>query len=143
MNLDLIRKWEGCKLEAYICPAGIVTIGYGNTYDLNGNKIKMGQKITQKEAEELLNTLVNDYIKCVKNNVTSVINDNQMSALVSFVWNVGCANFKNSTLLKLINKNPNDPTIRLEFNKWNKVNKVAVKGLTNRRKDEADTYFLK
>ena len=67
----------------------------------------------------------------------------QFDALVSFAYNVGVGNFAKSTLLKKVNANPNDPTIRSEFEKWNKANGRVLKGLVTRRKEEADLYFTK
>ena len=141
MNLDLIKKWEGCSLKAYTCPAGVITIGYGNTYYENGEKIKLGDTITQERAEQLLNNLVGTYLNCVEKHVKPQLNNNMVSALVSFVWNVGCANFAKSTLCKLVNNNPNDPLIAEEFKKWNKANGKVLNGLTNRRLDEIRVYF--
>ena len=60
-GLGLIKKFEGCKLSAYLCPAGLVTIGYGNTFYKNGTKIKLGDKITQQQADELLMDLIPQY----------------------------------------------------------------------------------
>jgi len=73
----------------------------------------------------------------VKSNVT----ENNFAALVSFTFNVGTGNLKKSTLLKKVNLNPNDPTIRSEFMKWNKGAGKVLAGLTKRRQAEADLYF--
>ena len=67
----------------------------------------------------------------------------QFDALVSFAYNVGTANFAKSTLLKKVNANPNDASIRAEFGKWNKSNGRVLKGLVTRRKEEADLYFTR
>ena len=81
------------------------------------------------------------FAKRVDTLVTSNINQNQFNSLVSFAYNVGTGNFSSSTLLKKINKNPNDLSIKAEFLRWNKANKVVINGLTNRRNEEANIYF--
>ncbi len=73
--------------------------------------------------------------------VNKPLTTNQWSALVSFVYNIGVSAFQRSTLLKKVNANPSDPTIRDEFMKWNKANGAVLPGLTNRRRDEANLYF--
>jgi lysozyme len=73
--------------------------------------------------------------------VKSKINSNQFSALVSFAFNLGVGNLAKSTLLKLVNKNPSDPAINLEFMKWNKANGKVLAGLTRRRQAESELYF--
>ena len=69
------------------------------------------------------------------------INQNQFDALVSFCYNVGASNLRTSTLLRKVNANPNDPTIALEFVKWNRANGRILNGLTRRRRAEAQLYF--
>jgi len=86
--------------------------------------------------------IANRFAKRVDTLVTSNINQNQFNALVSFAYNVGTGNFASSTLLKKVNKNPNDLTIKAEFLRWNKANGKVINGLTNRRIEEADLYFL-
>jgi lysozyme len=140
-GIDLIKFFEGCKLTAYLCPAGIPTIGYGHT-GTDVTQADVGKKtITKEQAEALLISDLPKYEKGVTNNVKSVINQNQFDALVSFVYNLGEGNFKSSTLLKKINANPNDATIRNEFNKWINSNGKPLSGLVIRRKQEADLYF--
>jgi len=70
-----------------------------------------------------------------------MVNDNQIGALTSFAYNVGLANLKSSTLLKMVNNNPNDKEIHLQFMRWNKANKKVMKGLTRRREAESQLYF--
>lgn len=146
---NLIKKWEGCKLTAYQCSAGVWTIGYGSTFYEDGKSVKKGDKITQLRAETLLNHTVTSFHSKVDMLVTSAVNDNQLAALVSFAFNVGLdidADFiaeglGDSTLLKKVNANPKDATIRSEFMKWVNAKGKKVGGLVNRRKDEADLYF--
>lgn len=141
---DLIKRFEGYSDRPYKCPAGISTIGYGNTYYPNGNKVKITDpKITREYANEILahtaDEFAADVLKLVKTNITV----NQLNALTAFAYNVGVGNFQKSTLLKLVNLNPNDAMIAKEFLKWNKAAGKELKGLTNRRIAESALYFTK
>jgi lysozyme len=141
-GLDLIKQFEGLKLKAYLCPANIPTIGYGNTYYSDGTKVKLtDQPITQAKAEELLKFLIQSYEKSVDSFCRDDISQHQFDALASFAYNCGVNNLKSSTLLKKVNLNPNDPAIRAEFMKWNKGAGKVLAGLTKRRQAEADLYF--
>jgi lysozyme len=138
-----ITKHEGLRLKPYLCPAKIPTIGYGNTYYANGKRVTLLDKqITKQEAFEMFKEIANKFAKKVDELVTSNITQNQFNALVSFAYNVGTGNFASSTLLKKVNKNPNDLTIKAEFLRWNKAGGKVINGLTNRRIEEADLYFL-
>jgi len=138
---DLIKKYEGCQLKAYLCPAKIPTIGYGNTMYENGTKVKIGDEITQQRAEELLQYIGKYFESEIKKLVKVTLTDNQFGALLSFTYNLGVGNLRISTLLKKINANPNDPTIKDEFLKWNKAGGKVLAGLTKRRQSESDLYF--
>jgi lysozyme len=140
-GLSLIKKHEGCKLTAYKCPAGVWTIGFGNTKYANGTPVKEGERITIKQAEDLFKEIVEEFSYSVYFLCGEYVNQNQFDALTSFAYNVGIGAFKKSTLLKLVRANANNPLIRNEFAKWNKVKGKPIKGLTNRRKEEADLYF--
>lgn len=141
-GLDLIKRFEGLELKPYKCPAGIPTIGYGNTYYPSGAKVKLTDPaITEIVAEALLKFLLGSYEKSVDSFCRDDINQNQFDALVSFAYNCGVNSLKSSTLLKKVNANPNDPTIKAEFLKWNKANGRVLAGLTKRRQAEADLYF--
>ena len=141
-GLDLIKRFEGLELKPYKCPAGIPTIGYGNTYYPSGAKVKLTDPaITQIVAEALLKFLLGSYEKDVDSFCRDDINQNQFDALTSFAYNCGSRNLKSSTLLKKVNANPADPTIKAEFLKWNKGGGKVLPGLTKRRQAEADLYF--
>ena len=142
-GIQLIKTFEGCLLNAYLCPAKVWTIGYGSTHYLNGTPVKQGDKITQKEAETLLSDTLNEFSHNVSKLIKSNLNDNQFSALVSFAFNLGVGNLSKSTLLKKVNINPNDATIGIEFMKWNKAGGKVLNGLTKRRKAESDLYLSK
>lgn len=142
LGLELIKKYEGFKAKAYLCPAKVPTIGYGSTYYEDGTKVKLTDSpITQERATELLEALLVSYERSVDSYCVDTINQNQFSALCSFAYNCGVGNLKSSTLLKKVNKNPNDPTIKDEFLKWNKGGGKVLSGLTKRRIEEAQLYF--
>lgn len=137
-----ITKHEGLRLKPYLCPAKVPTIGYGNTYYSDGKKVTLLDKeITKQEAFDMFKEIANRFAKRVDELVTSNINQNQFNALVSFAYNVGTGNFSSSTLLKKVNRNPNDLTIKDEFLRWNKAGGKVLNGLTKRRNEEADIYF--
>lgn len=137
-----IIKHEGLVLKPYLCPAKVPTIGYGNTYYEDGTRVTLLDKpITKERAFEMFKEIADRFAKSVSQSVTSNLTQNQFNALVSFAYNVGVANFKKSTLLKLVNANPNDPNIKNEFMKWTKANGVVLNGLIKRRNDEFNAYF--
>lgn len=94
---ELIKKYEGCRLTAYKCPAGIWTIGYGTTVYPNGQPVKRGDKCTQAEADSLLEWYVKNKIQ-----LPSGINKNQAAALQSLIYNIGQGAFDRSSLKKAI-----------------------------------------
>lgn len=141
---NLIKSFEGLSLKPYKCSAGVPTIGYGNTYYENGVKVQMSDPaITKQRAEELLKHSADRYASKVANLLKKPVSQNQFNALVSFAYNVGSGALASSTLLKLVNINPNDAMIAKEFLRWNKVSGVKNKGLENRRIKESSLYFSK
>lgn len=138
-GIDLIKKFEGCKLTAYKCPAGIWTIGYGNTFYQNGTKVKQGDKINQQQAEDLLMNLLPRYEAIVNKKVSRQLKQNQFDALVSHTWNTGGS----ETLFKMANLNASNITIK---NWWDSHYIMGggkvLKGLENRRKEESNLYCL-
>jgi lysozyme len=139
--IDLIKKWEGLYLNAYLCPASVVTIGYGTIRYPDGSKVKMGEKISMKRAEELL---IHEVEKIATQIPKLNVNQNQYDALVSFVYNLGIGNFLKSTLYRKCQVNPYDETIKNEFLKWTKARVngelKTLKGLVRRRTDEYNLY---
>lgn len=144
-GLNLIKQFEGFSSHPYPDPGTgdlPITIGYGSTYYEDGTKIKMSDSpISKERATELLKNTVTIYERTVDSYTRDDINQNQFDALVSFCYNVGVANLKISTLLKLVNVNPNDPNIKLQFKRWNKANGKVMEGLTKRRIIESELYF--
>jgi lysozyme len=127
---DLIKKYEGCRLKAYKCPAGVWTIGFGHT----GN-VKEGQVINQVQADALFDKDVQKFVEGVNKLVKVEINQNQFDALVSFTYNLGIGALKKSTLLQYVNKKQFDKAAN-EFDRWNKAGGEVLKGLVNRRNSE-------
>ena len=133
--LSLIRQFEGLRLSAYICPAGVPTIGYGTT-----KGVKMGDTITEEEAERLLEKDVSPFAKTISSLVKVQLNQNQFDALVCFVYNIGPHALASSTMLKLINQGLFDDAAN-QFVRWNKANGEALAGLTRRRMAERDLFL--
>lgn len=137
----LIQQFESCRLTSYQDSKGIWTIGWGNTQYENGASVKKGEKITQQRADQLFSIISSRFCSGVSKRVRSNLNQNQFDALVSFTYNVGFGNLDKSTLLKKVNSNPFDDSIRSEFMKWVNKGSSFEKGLTRRRKAEANLYF--
>lgn len=137
-GLELIKRHEGCRLTAYRCPAGVLTIGYGHT----GADVTPGMAVDLRLADEMLRKDVRWAEEAVSREGLN-INQNQFDALVSFVFNVGAGGFRGSTLLKMIRVNPLSLNIRTEFGKWCKSKGSTLPGLALRRKQEAELYFAK
>ena len=140
-GIAIIRKYEGLKLRAYVCPAGLNTIGYGATFYENGMRVQPGDVITMDRADKLLHIQVKLFADEVRRTVKSNLNENQLGALVSFCFNVGGAAFSRSTLARKANANPNDHTIRAEFMRWTRGGGKVLPGLVKRREEEANLYF--
>ena len=94
-GLSLIKKYEGCELEAYLCPANVWTIGYGHIKD-----VKEGDQITKEEAEYMLQEEMIEYEGYVNDMVDVELNQSQYDSLCAWVYNLGPTNFQSSTLLK-------------------------------------------
>lgn len=132
---ELIKQFEGLRLEAYLCPAGIWTIGYGHTSGVSPNSF-----ITIQEANEYLHRDV-AAIEMQLNKLNLSLRQCQWDAIVSFVFNVGIGNFKASTLLAKIRINPDDNSIIDEFLRWVYANGKVMRGLQKRRLTEMKLYF--
>lgn len=147
-GLELIKKKEGFRANAYLCPANKWTVGYGTTIYSNGSAVKQGDTITESEAVALLKSYVENNSARTLNNVlnTSVtLEQNQVDALLSWMYNIGDYAAQKSSLMKLVNINPNDEAIVGKFLEWSvaKVDgkKKRINGLLQRRCEEAQLYF--
>lgn len=130
-SLNLIKKFEGLRLDAYWCPAGVLTIGYGHT----GADVYEGQKITEEEAEALLLKDVENVEENIKKMIVKEVTNNQFDALVSFAYNCGTVNLGRSTLLKYVNQSKYKEAAA-EFDKWVYAGKKKLNGLVKRRAAE-------
>lgn len=133
-GIDLIKQFEGLRLESYLCPAGIPTVGWGHT-----KNVKLGQKITREQAERYL---ADDYLEAesqVANCVKVPLKVNQLDALTSFVFNLGIGNLRSSTLLKKLNKADYDGAAQ-EFDKWVFSGGKKLAGLVKRRAAERKLF---
>jgi lysozyme len=137
--VQLIKHYEGCRLEAYQCSAGIWTIGYGSTFFEDGRPVKEGDEVSQEHAERLLPLILKKFAQAVFAG-TAKIEQHEFDALISFTYNVGIGAFERSTLLKKIRKAVPASEIAAEFHKWNKAKGKVLKGLVKRRAAEAYLY---
>jgi len=151
-GIKLLHDFESCKLKAYKCPAKKWTIGWGNTFYEDGSPVREGDVITQARADKLFEIILSGFENMASKAIVSKLNSNQFSAFVSALYNIGhggktksglikLTNGNPSTLLRKINENPSDPTIRDEFMKWVSAGTSFTNGLIRRRKAEADLYF--
>lgn len=139
--LILIKKFEGLKLNAYLDAVSIPTIGFGTTRYPNGEKVKLGDKITEDRALELLvDHIQREVIPYIEDNVKVPLKQNQIDALASFIYNVGGPNFKGSNLLKKINAGQPISDIEVSWAAWNKAGGKVLSGLVSRRLAELKLY---
>jgi len=145
-GIELIKRFEGCRLEAYKCPAGVWTIGYGHTED-----VKPGMKITQHQAEVMLEHDLIEYENGVKYLLGDhPVTENQFAALVSFAYNCGTdidlddkpEGLGDSTLLKKFLRGDIEGA-GMEFLKWTRAGGKVLPGLVKRRKAERALFLTK
>ena len=136
-GIDLIKEFEGCKLQAYLCPAGVWTVGVGHT-----KGVKKGMVITQQQAE----TFLKDDIKLVEtllNGMGINYTQNQFDSLTSWIFNLGQGNFKSSTMYKYIVARKTDLEITDQMVKWHNANGKPLLALKKRRCKEANVFLGK
>ncbi|WP_139413581.1 lysozyme [Bartonella mastomydis] len=138
-GLELIKQWEGLRLNAYKDTIGVWTIGYGHTSAAGKPFVHKGMTITEKQAEELLCKDLKQFKNTVAKAVTVSLNSWQFAALVSFCYNVGTTAFCNSTLLKKLN-NGEYEAVPAELQKWTKAGGKRLQGLVHRRVAEAGLW---
>lgn len=131
----LIKQAEGCRLTAYRCAAGVLTIGYGHT-----KGVYIGQTITQQQAEDMLAADLTAYEQAVAE-VSQYLTQDQFDACVSLSYNIGTAAFRNSTAAALIAADPTPrPELERAWKSWNKAGGKTLNGLVNRRSKEWQLY---
>jgi len=132
-GINLIKKWESCKLKSYQCSAGVWTIGYGHT-----ENVKQGDEITPEIAEEYLYQDLQArmvYLQDLK------LNQNQFDACCSLIFNIGAGNFLNSQTREKIQDVPDDISVSFEWIEWVSAGGVRLRGLLLRRLDELKLYY--
>ena len=140
-GLELIKEFEGFSANAYLCPAKIPTIGYGNTFWEDGRKVRIGEQISKSKALELLEFVANkDFADKIFPFIEVSISQNQFDAMVSLAYNIGVGAFSNSTLLKRVNAKDFLGAAN-EFLKWDKSNGKPLLGLTRRRQREKELFL--
>jgi lysozyme len=137
-GLDLIKEFEGLKTGAYRDAANVPSIGYGHT-----KGVKDGDSITEQFATAMLDKELREYEGYIDQMVNVPLNENQHAALVSFVYNLGPTNLKDSTLLKHLNEGKYED-VSTQIKRWNKAKvngeMTELEGLTRRRQAEADLF---
>lgn len=133
-GIELIRKYEAYKSAAYLCPAGVWTIGWGTTR-VNGHPVKPGMTCTKDQAEAWFRADIADFERCVSSAVTVDVTQDMFDALVSFTYNVGCGALRDSTLLRKLNAGDVEGAAA-EFDRWNKGGGKVLPGLVARRSEE-------
>ena len=134
-GINLIKQFEGLRLKAYQCAAGVWTIGWGHT-----SGVKQGDKITFGQAEDFLRSDLEKFENAINNLVNVELNQNQFDALVFFVFNIGINAFKQSTMLKFLNNN-SFPLAAGQFDRWIKSDGKILEGLVKRRKAEKELFL--
>jgi lysozyme len=142
VGYNLIKSFEGLSLVPYKCQAGISTIGYGATFYPSSKKVTMQDApISLATAKWMLKETADKFAADVDKMIKANLNQNQFNAIVSLAYNIGLGGLAKSSLLKKVNANPSDPTIRNSFLIWNKAGGRVLDGLTKRRTKEANLYF--
>lgn len=138
--LEKIKEFEGFRADAYLCPAGKLTIGYGTTAG-----VKKGMKVTKEQAEVMLAADLTAFAQSIEKLGLGTMCQHRFDAILDFCYNLGVANFKSSTLLKKIKANMDDATIPNEFRKWVYATvggkKTQLPGLVKRREWEARRWL--
>lgn len=136
-HINLIKEFEGLRLNAYKCPANVWTIGFGHT----GKDVSEGQTLSESDALDYLKADIKPAADAVDRLVKVPLNQNQKSALNSFTYNLGQGNLGSSNLLKRLNAGEDPNTVaREELPKWNKGGGKVLNGLIRRRAAEVELF---
>jgi lysozyme len=139
-GIDLIKKFEGCRLDVYRDAVGLPTVGVGHLIKPDDN-LALGDSITQEVADDLLRADLASACLEVEKQVRVEISDNQFASLVSLTFNIGGGNFRASTLLRLVNESDFDGAAG-QFEKWNHAGGRVLEGLTRRREAESALFGI-
>lgn len=135
-GIEFIINEEGEKLTAYICPAGVLTIGVGHT----GKDVVPGMKITKEKSRELLKLDLRRFEDTVNKSIKVTLKQHEFDALVSLAFNIGASAFSKSTLVKRINAGTDIKEIETEWKKWRKGGGKVLPILVRRREREVKMY---
>ena len=133
-GVNLIKHFEGCYLDAYLCPAGVWTIGYGHTAN-----VKEGDSVDQEAAEAFLIEDLESFEQAVTRLVEVPLTQQQFDALVSWTFNLGAGNLAESTLLRKLN-NYQYAEVPEQMMRWVKAGGQVLDGLVRRRAAEAALF---
>lgn len=139
-GLNLVKQFEAFRSTMYLDAVGLKTTGYGTLIDTKEEQYLINKKITEAEATDLLELDMAKFEKAINNLVKVELTQNQFDALCSFTYNVGISNFKNSTLLKMINEGKIKESAD-QFLRWNKAGGKVLSGLTSRRQKEMELFL--
>lgn len=138
-GMALIRRFEGFRAEAYRCPAGVWTIGYGHTAEAGPPAVTPHMRMSEAEARRVLAADVERFAGAVRAGLTRDVSPEQFSALVSFAFNVGVAGFRRSSALKAVNAG-DFPVVPEKLMLWVRAGGRELPGLVRRRKAEAALF---
>lgn len=145
-TIDLVKKWEGFKAKAYLCPAGVLTVGYGTTNRANLPipKIMPGTVVTEDQATEWLIMGLERFGEKIRPHIVAPVNENEFGAFLSLAYNIGPAAFAESSALRHFNAGEK-ARVPAAMQLWNKATingqRQVLKGLVNRRKDEVKLFL--
>lgn len=140
-TINLIKEFEGCKLTAYRCPAGVWTIGYGTTAAAHVGVVPHeGMTITEEEAEKYLHMAIDKFSNAIKPAIMRPIHDNEFGAFVSLAYNIGSGAFKKSSALRHFNDGEIEKAADAIL-MWNKAGGKVLAGLTRRRAAERALFL--
>lgn len=137
--IELVKECEGFRAKPYRCPGGVITVGYGHT----GGDVSADTVMTRRQAEIKLNedlVRTGTSVMAMAANGKTVLTGNQTDALTSLAFNIGIDALRRSTLWRIILRNPNDPAIETEFNRWVHAGGTIQPGLVKRRRKEYAMY---
>tara|TARA_R110002124_G_scaffold229569_1_gene394755 strand:+ start:172 stop:615 length:444 start_codon:yes stop_codon:yes gene_type:complete len=141
IGLNLIKTFEGFRSEPYFCSAMVATIGFGSTWSFDGSRVTLSHpRINEAEAEELLLREIRNSEKAVNRLIKIELNENEHSALQSFVYNLGSGRLQSSTLRRKINRGDFEGAAD-EFPKWRRAGGKILKGLVLRRAAERKLFL--
>ena len=138
-GIALIQEFEGRRLMAYVCPAGVLTVGYGHTSAAGSPTVEEGMRISKQQALDILRSDLHKFESGVSSIVKVGLNQSQFDVLVSFAFNCGLGALRMSTLLKRVNAGKFD-AVPAELMKWTRGGGKVLPGLVHRRRAEAGMW---